>query len=146
MILNSIYALMATFSFGILFNIRGKKLIFACMGGGVGWLCLLLLQEKFKLSPTFSLFAASIMIGIYSEVMARVLKSPVTTFAVCAIIPMVPGNGMYYTMYESINGNVSKALSTGIQTLASAGAIAVGIVLVSSGTKIFNVKKATNNL
>ena len=141
MILNSIYALLATLSFGILFNIRGKNLIFACFGGGIGWLFILIFQEKLKLSPTFSLFIASIIIGIYSEILARILKSPVTIFAVCAIIPMVPGNGMYYTLYESVNGNAAKALITGIQTLASAGAIATGMVLVSSGTKILNSKK-----
>jgi len=89
---------------------------------------------------------ASIIIGIYSEIMARILKSPVTTFAVCAMIPLVPGNGMYYTMYESVNGNAAKALSTGVQTMASAGAIAVGVLLVSSVTKIINSKKATNKL
>ena len=141
MILNSTYALLATFGFGILFNIRGRNLIFSCIGGGIGWLVLLIFQQKLNMSPTFSLFAASIIIGIYSEIMARILKSPVTTFAVCAIMPMVPGNGMYYTMYESVNGNAAKALSTGIQTLVSAGAIAVGIVLVSSGAKIISTKK-----
>lgn len=146
MILNSLYALLATLSFGIIFNIRGKNLISASFGGGIGWLFLLIFQQKLKVSPTFSLFAASIIIGIYSEIMARILKSPVTTFAICAIIPMVPGNGMYYTMYASVNGNAAKALSTGVQTLASAGAIAAGIVLVSSGTKILNAKKATNKL
>ena len=142
MIVNSIYALLATLSFGILFNIRGKNLIFACFGGGIGWLFLLIFQQKFKLSSTFSLFIASIIIGIYSEIMARITKSPVTTFAVCAIIPLVPGNGMYYTMYESVNSNAAKALGTGIQTLASAGAIAAGIVLVSSGAKILSAKKS----
>jgi len=146
MILNSVYAMLSTLSFGILFNIRGKNLIFASIGGGVGWLFLLVLQQKFKLSPNFSLFAASIIIGIYSEIMARIFKSPVTIFAVCAIIPMVPGNGMYYTLYESVNGNVAKALSTGIQTLASAGVIATGIVLVSSVAKIINSRKATIKL
>ena len=146
MILNSIYALLATFSFGILFNIRGKNLISACLGGGVGWLFLLIFEQKLKISPTFALFAASIIIGIYSEIMARILKSPVTTFAVCAIIPMVPGNGMYYTMYESVHGNTAKALSIGMQTLASTGALAAGIVLVSSCTKILNAKNATNHL
>lgn len=141
MIVNSLYALLASFSFGIIFNIRGKNICFASLGGGLGWFFLLLGQHNLGLSTTFSLFIASIMIGLYSEVMARILKSPVTVFAICAIIPLVPGNGMYYTMYESVNGNAAKALSVGIQTLASAGAIAAGILLVSSATKLINVTK-----
>ena len=145
MIIDSIYALLATLSFGILFNIRGKNLFFAALGGGIGWFFLLLFQQKLQLSSTFSLFLASIIIGIYSEIMARILKSPVTTFAICAIIPMVPGNGMYYTMYESVNGNAAKSIAVGIQTFASAGAIAAGIVLVSSWTKLINIKTYNKN-
>jgi len=142
LIINSIYALLATFCFGILFNIRGKNLIFAALGGGFGWFFLLIFQDKLNFSITFSLITTSVLIGIYAEIMARILKTPVTVFAICAILPLVPGNGMYYTMYESVQGNASKSLSLGIQTLASAGAIATGIVLASSTSKFINVKQS----
>lgn len=144
MILNSFYALLSSLSFGILFNIRGKNLFIASIGAGIAWFFLLLFEHNFGFSTTFSLFIASIIIGVYSEIMARLLKSPVTIFAVCAIIPLVPGNGMYYTMYQSVNGNAAKALSTGIQTFASAGAIAAGILLISSATKLINIMKKSS--
>lgn len=135
MLLYSFYAFIATLGFGILFNIRNKNLFFASLGGGLTWFAYLL-TNKFEPSTIFSLFIASIIAGIYSEIMARVLKSPVTTFAICSIIPLVPGSGMYYTMLESIQGNINKSLSQGLETISSAGAIAVGILLVSSVAKI----------
>lgn len=146
-VINSIYAFIATFGFCILFNIRGKNLFYTSLGGGITWF-LYLLTVHYSNSNIFALFIASIVAGLYSEIMARVLKSPVTTFSICAIIPLVPGGGMYNTMLESIQGNVNKSLATGLNTLASAGAIAVGILLASSFTKLvlfFTKKKRASS-
>lgn len=134
-IINSLYAFIATFGFCILFNIRGKNLFYTSLGGGVTWF-FYLLADHISSSNIFALFIASIVAGIYSEIMARVLKSPVTTFSICAIIPLVPGGGMYNTMLQLIQGNVNNSLTTGLATLSSAGAIAVGILLASSFTKL----------
>lgn len=135
MILNSIYAVIASFAFAILYHIKGKSRISAAVGGGLGWLIYLVLIH-YNNSTTIALFGASITVAIYSEIMARVLKHPVTVFILCGIIPLVPGNGMYYTMYETISGNLEKAGHWGFQTLMSAGSIAIAIVFVSSVTKL----------
>jgi len=141
MILNSFYAFLSSFGFGILFNIRGKLLIVASIGGGLSWLTYLI-SGRLQSSIVFSLFLASLVGSIYSEIMARVYKNPVTMFIICAIIPLVPGGGMYYAILEVVKGNLNVALSTGAQTLFSAGAIAVGIVFVASISTIFKkIKK-----
>lgn len=140
MIQNSLYAFAATLGFCIIFNIKGKNLFFTSLGGAVSWFAYLILRD-FQLSNTFSLFLSSVVLGLYSEIMARVLKAPVTTFVVCALIPLVPGSGMYYTMLESIQGNISKSLEVGLDTISSAGALAVGIVFVSSLPKLIKFKK-----
>ena len=68
---------------------------------------------------------------------ARLCKTPVTTFIVCALIPLVPGGGMYYTMLEVIQGNVQEALVKGLETLSIAGVLALGILVVSTGTQFY---------
>ena len=135
MILNTIYTLIATFSFSILANIRGKNLFFASLGGGITWFIYLLTTSHTHIPNTFCFFIASIFAATYSEIMARVLRTPVTTLVISAIIPLVPGSGMYYTMFESVQGNVNASLNLGIQTLAIAGTIAVGVFFVSSIAK-----------
>lgn len=135
MILNCIYASIASFAFAVLYHIKGRSMIFSAIGGGLGWLVYLILIH-YNNSVTVSLFAASITVSIYSEIMARILKNPVTVFILCGIIPLVPGNGMYYTMYETISGNLTKSVHWGFQTLMSAGSIAIAIVFVSSITKL----------
>jgi uncharacterized membrane protein YjjB (DUF3815 family) len=135
MILKSIYALFTSLGFGVLFNIKGRNLIFASIGGFLTWFVYLASLE-YSSSNLLGLFIASFAAGLYSECLARILKSPVTTFSICSIIPLVPGGGMYYTMLESVQGNINQFLSTGLNTLSSAGAIAVGILLASSRTKV----------
>ncbi|MBU3100364.1 MULTISPECIES: threonine/serine exporter family protein [Clostridium] len=141
MILNSFYAFLSSLGFGVLFNIRGKNLIIASLGGGLAWLTYLI-SGRLQPSLVFSLFLASMVGSIYSEIMARLYKNPVTMFVICAIIPLVPGGGMYYATLEAVKGNFTVALTKGAETLFSAGAIAVGIVLVASISTIFKkIKK-----
>lgn len=148
MILEVIAAFISTFAFGIVFNIKGKNLFYAALCGALGWFV-----YKFSLmigvANTTSLFLASLALSTYSEVYARILKTPVTTFVIAALIPLVPGGGMYYTMVEAITGDVMKSLEIGINTMASAGSLALGIVLVSTVTKTIiknkKVKIEVNN-
>ena len=141
MLLNSLFSFMGTLSFAILFNIKGKKLFLAALGGGTSWFFYLLLL-KISGSHLESMFFASIVGGIFSEIMARLLKTPVTTFVICTIIPLVPGSGMYYTMLATIQGNITNSLSVGLGTIADAGAIAVGLVFVSSLAKLISFSRS----
>jgi uncharacterized membrane protein YjjB (DUF3815 family) len=146
MIKQVIVSLVASFGFGIIFNIKGKKLIFAAIGGGLSWFFYLYLMQN-GMSTILSLFISSIIFSIYSEICARYLKTPVTTLIVCALIPLVPGAGMYYTMHETVLGNVKGAVELGLNTLASAGTLALGVIFVSTITKqVTNIKKVKQKL
>lgn len=146
MIEQIIVAFFASLGFGIIFNIKGKKLIYAAMGGAISWFVYLFLIQN-GVSTILSLFSSSIIFSIYSEICARFLKTPVTTVIVCALITLVPGAGMYYTMYETITGNVSGSLELGLNTLASAGALALGVIFVSTITRqVTNLKKVKEQL
>lgn len=146
MIIEVISAFIASFAFGIVFNIKDKNLIFAALCGALGWFAYKV-ALLFGLSDITSLFIAAVSLSIYSEVFARILKTPVTTFVIAALIPLVPGGGMYYTMVEAITGNVMKSLETGIKTIASAGALALGIILVSTITKtMINIKNKNSTI
>ena len=146
MIIEVISAFIASFAFGIVFNIKDKNLIFSALCGALGWFAYKV-ALLFGLSDITSLFIAAVSLSIYSEVFARILKTPVTTFVIASLIPLVPGGGMYYTMVEAITGNVMKSLETGIKTIASAGALALGIILVSTITKtMINIKNKNSTI
>lgn len=137
-----ISAFLASIGFGILFNIRGKRLILAGLTGAIGGI----LYKYFLflgMSELVSNFAGALGLALFGEIFARVCKTPVTTFIVCALIPLVPGGGMYYTMLEVIQGDVQEALSKGLQTLSIAGVLALGILVVSTATQVYlRIKRA----
>lgn len=140
-LIESLVSIIASFGFGIIFNIKGNKLFFASLGGGLSWFvystCL-----HFNFSTISSLFVSSICFSIYSETFARILKTPVTTLVICCLIPLVPGAGMYYTMYEAITGNINGSLELGLNTIASSGTLVLGIIFVSTFTRLLNDLKS----
>lgn len=135
------FAFIATLTFGILFNIKGKKLFYSALGGGISYLFYFVLLSM-GYSPISSTFFVSILIGTYGEVMARVIKTPVTIFIISAIIPLVPGGGLYYTMYYTISENYSQALKYGMDTFQIAIVIVISILLVGTISKFVNKLKS----
>lgn len=130
MILEVISAYFVSFSFGFLFNIKGKYLNIAGLGGSIGWFVYKL--SLLSLSEPVSMFLASIFFSIYCEVCARIFRTPNTLLSVCALIPLVPGYGIYRYIFELISGNYLEAMNIGINTLASSGALALGVIFIST--------------
>ena len=71
--------------------------------------------------------------------MARVRKRPVTAYLLISVFPLVPGAGIYYTMQYAIQGDASRFLSRGMHTLGLSGALALGILLVSTAMRMWQV-------
>lgn len=130
-------AFLATLGFAVMFNIRGKKAIFAAICGSVGAFVYHLTYNVWNISLFTSLLYTSMAMSLYSEIMARRLKTPVTLFLICGLICFVPGGTMYYTMMEILNNNTDKAVALFMEVLMSAGALAIGIVVVSTAVKLF---------
>ena len=72
----------------------------------------------------------TLALALLSRVLAVVRRCPVTVFLTGGIFPLVPGAGIYYTVYAFITGDNAGVLFKGVETLKIAGAIALGIVLV----------------
>ncbi len=125
-----ITAFIGSLGFAILFNIRGKKLIYAALGGLLSWAVYLgagLINEN----PYFCGFLATIVTTFYGEIMARVFKSPVTVFLVSATIPLIPGAALYRTMSNLMAKNYSGFSAEGIYTLLFATSMAAGMTVTT---------------
>ena len=85
-------------------------------------------------------FAAAIVITILRELMAKILKTPSTVFYIPSLYPIVPGISAYYTVMYIINDKIAEATAKGLETLGSAGAIAFGILLVSTVFRYINTR------
>ena len=64
--------------------------------------------------------------------MARVRKYPAISYLVVSIFPLLPGAGIYYTINAFVQGHMNDFSKIGSHTIAIAGALAVGILIVST--------------
>ena len=123
-----LYAFIASLGFGGLYNLHGRAPLFwAAAGGALGWLAYLITLLAFP--DVFAGFVSAAVVAAYAEVLARVQKRTVTTYLLIGIIPMVPGAGIYHTAYALVSRNMEAFTLRGMQTLALAGAIALGILI-----------------
>ena len=83
-ILPCVCACLACVGFSLVFNIHGMGKLICGVGGALGWLIYLLGG-----STIFAAFLASAAIGVYSEVMARIRRCPVTGYLLVALLPLV---------------------------------------------------------
>ena len=86
---------------------------------------------------------ATVVTTLYSQAIARIVKSPTTLFLVPTVVPILPGGFLYYTMLYAVEGNWAGFLEKGILTLSTAAAIAVGMLVGSSlYTSVLSIRKA----
>jgi uncharacterized membrane protein YjjB (DUF3815 family) len=137
MALQCLYAFLGCVGFCFVFNIRGWGLLLTSLGGTIGWAVYLLFTPL--QNDIVQYFIATLAISAYSEIMARVRKSPVTGYLLVALLPMVPGSGIYYTMQYCVLGNTEMFLQTLLHTLGIAGSLALGILMVSSFVNLIHI-------
>ena len=116
--------------FAVLFCIKPKHIPFAAIGEALATLVYAIIDAA-GLNLFVSNFVATVVCVVYSNILARVLKTPSMVFITAAIIPLVPGGSLFYTMSSIIQGNMLSAKVYGLNTLQVALGIAGGIVIES---------------
>lgn len=120
--------------FFILFNIHGPGGFLCALGGVLAWAvyCLVI---HFTSNDLLANFIAAVAAAAYAEAMARVRKYPAISYLVVSIFPLLPGAGIYYTISAFVQGDMAAFTDTGSHTIAIAGALAVGILIVSTAVR-----------
>ena len=132
-----LWAFLSSLVFCGIFNVHDKKTIFvSALGGGLGWFAYLI-SAPFA-SVVMQNFIAAITVALFSEFMSRILKTPSTVFLVIGVLPMVPGGGIYYTMEYGVQGNTEMFIEKGLETIAVAGAIAIGVSVASAIFRMYS--------
>lgn len=130
-----LYAFLASVGFCFIFNIHGPGIIICGSGGALGWL-IYLLAEFVTPNVILRFLLAAIAITLYSETMARIRRCPVTSYLIIALLPLVPGSGIYEAMRYCVQGDTQMFLSALVRTFGIAGALALGALLGSSAMRI----------
>lgn len=104
-----------------------KSLVLAGLTGACGWFVELLLENTI-----LSAFFAALAVAVLAQIFARLSKTPVTVYLITGIFPLVPGVGMYRTVYYLLQSNRELTSYYLSYTLQIAGMIALAIFVVDS--------------
>ena len=135
--LQCLASLIGCVGFAILFNIHGPGGILCALGGLLAW-AVYCLTIHLSGNELLSNFFATVVAAIYSEAMARIRKYPAISYLVVSIFPLLPGAGIYYTINYFVQGDMDNFATTGSHTIAIAGVLAVGILIVSTTVRSWN--------
>ena len=137
MIFQIFSAVIVTFGFGIIFNIKNKNLFYTSIAGGLSWVTYLFSSEL-GYSDGMVYFVATFVTAIFSESISRKISTPITNILIASLIPLAPGGGIYYTMYNLLDKNYDLALQKGVETFIIAGAMAMGVYAGSTTFKLYD--------
>lgn len=139
--IQNIATFIACVGFCIIFNIHGFGIVICALGGMITWI-VYCICDYFGCDIYVSYFLAAVVAAIYSEIMARVRKYPAISYLVIAIFPLIPGAGIYYATSYLMQHNQNAFVQKSLQTIGIAGVIAVGILMVSTLVRLWNVRQA----
>lgn len=126
--------------FALFFNVSAKHIPAASIGGLLTWLIYWICNQWFG-GIFLPCLVASTFAAIYAEAIARACKVPTSVFFIIAVIPLVPGRGLFYTMSGAVRGDWSACGEFAIATLQFAAGIALGICLVTAAVQTWKYVK-----
>ncbi len=143
-ILQLAMAIIGTMAFSVFFCVRPSCLWITAVGGGAVFSVYSLL-EYLGAPVFFCAFGCAAIGAVFAEVCARIYKVPAIVFLTSAIISIVPGGALYYTMSSLVNGNQTLLLDKASQTMYISAGLAVGMLSVTILlTAIMSAKKKKN--
>lgn len=128
------------FGFSITFNIHGPGGLICVLGGMLTWIVYAVCLEL-GIGEIGAYFWGAVFASAFSEAFARIRKYPAISYLVISIFPLIPGSGVYYTMEYAVKGEMELFASKGMYTAAIAGAMAVGILLISTSVRLWSIRK-----
>lgn len=118
-----------TVCFAVLFCTPSRFYLPCGIAGALGWAVYYMVM-RIQSSVAIATLVATIPLVILARIFSIWLKAPVTVFLLCGIFPLVPGAGIYRTVYYFIQGDNTLFVAKGVETLKVACALALGISIV----------------
>jgi len=130
MMIQVFMAFIGSLGFSILLHTKKEWLWLAAIGGAVTW-CLYLVCANNMNSYFACNLVAAIGASLYGELMAAIFKTAPVIFRVPAMVPLIPGGSLYYTLSAALAKDNIAFAEKGLETVITAFAISVGIVAVN---------------
>lgn len=130
-----------TMGFCIAFNMKKKHIIIPTIGGVICWSTYLLVRNNINMVFVAALISA-VIIGIYGNIFARVIKVPTTILYIPACVPLIPGGNLYYMALSMLSSDWSKFMYNLMLLSIYTFGISMGLAIVGEFEKmIIKIKR-----
>lgn len=144
-ILQTLMGAIGSLGFAILFNVRGQRLFFAFLGGGIGWGVCCLVGLWWPDNEALCYFIATTALALYAECMARVLRCPSTVMLVTGWIPLIPGGALYNSIAALVAKQMDDFVERTLHTIFLMIAMSAGILLAMTIVHILSPRARSRN-
>jgi uncharacterized membrane protein YjjB (DUF3815 family) len=100
---------------------------------------------RLGLSDPSSIFLGSLFGSLAGQLCARRMKIIGTVFLMSAIVPVVPGLGLYRMMAFLGQGRIEDGVSMGLSAMITIGMIALGLGAGAVLDRIFHARRPKNH-
>lgn len=144
-ILQTLMGAIGSLGFAILFNVRGQRLLFAFLGGGIGWGVCCLAGLWWPDNEALCYFIATTALALYAECMARLLRCPSTVMLVTGWIPLIPGGALYNSIAALVAKQMDDFVERTLHTIFLMIAMSAGILLAMTIVHILSPRTRSRN-
>lgn len=132
----AVSCILAAAGFVVVFNGHGKGTWLCLLGAVISWTGYTV-ADYFGAREVVCYLMGTVWAAVYSEILARIRRCPATPYLVFSLLPLIPGSAIYYTMVYATQADMSAFIEKFAQTGSIAGALAVGILLISTASRIW---------
>lgn len=130
MVLQTAMAFAGSLGFALIFHLRRGWLAAASVGGMLSWVVYLLVSVGAGVEGVFApTLVASAFAALYAELCARILKTPSLLFVIPAVVPLIPGAALFYTMSFAVVADWAACSMYATRTLWFALGISAGMCI-----------------
>lgn len=131
-VIRMLAGMLASLFFGYIFRTPHRAVWICALLGGLGFFICTGLGDT-----AFAYYIATLVISLCGEFCARRMKMPTTVFVSVAVIPIVPGAGLYNTVLFLAQADYPTAMARFAGTMTDIGAMALGIATSSMLVRLF---------
>lgn len=131
----SLLATIGTIGFSVIFHLPAKRLPVIIIGAFFTSFIQLYTDASAQQFFTGAMLATLFAVW-FSEIFARIVRTPAIVILTPILIPLVPGGSMFYTMQGVLLGNMEQFRQYGIETAQVGFGIAFGSLVATAVARL----------
>ncbi|MFJ3953573.1 threonine/serine exporter family protein [Streptomyces libani] len=130
-------SMLLALAFCVLLQQERHTVAFATLNGGVAWVVYGALHYVAGINPVPATAIGAGLVGLFGQLLSRYRYASALPYVTAAIGPLLPGSATYFGLLNFAQGHLPEGLTSLVQAVSLALAIAVGVNLGAEVARLF---------